>query len=928
MISPGDKVKHYEILELIGKGGMGEVFLAQDTILDRKVAIKFLPEEMQKDDLAHMRLLREAKAAASLDHPFICKIYEAAELEGKVFIVMEYVEGKNLQEKLDEGILSMRDSLQIALEIAEALEDAHKKGIIHRDLKPSNIMLTPQGHAKVMDFGLAKYFLTEGEEDITKTLTKASLTEKGAVVGTIAYMSPEQARGEAVDTRSDIFSLGIIIYEMTTGRHPFSKSSPIETLTSILRDATPPVTVKPKMMNPVLSPVLRKALAKEPENRYQNIKELIEEIRRLQREIFGAGRFVLRGWPLAASISVIVVLLAVGAWLLTRRLPLSSGTSEQQPLSLIITDFQNKTGDTDFDESLEDLLRIGLEGASFISVYDRSSARDFAKETDPGSYGQINSKMAQIICTREGIDAIVDGSIERSGEEYIISVQAMDPVKNEEKARISRKIKNKDEVLRAAEYISTRLRKKLGDIQPESAEVFAQETFTSSSLMALNAYSRGQEYQHTNREEAIKQYLKAIDNDPSLGRAYAGLGMVYYSLQQHELAEKYFQMALARLDGMSDREKYRTQGGYYIIKKDYPRAIDAYSNLVEKFPADTAGLTNLALAYFYSADMAMAAEVGRRAVELHPNESLPRYNLVWYLMGASDFNAAEQEAHSLIDLDPEYWEVYVCKALIELAQGLPVQATETYKQLGALHNNGTAYAASGLADIALYEGRLSEAKVILEEGIAFDLENAPKFIAADKYVTLARLYLSQGMKDLAVKYADQALATSRREEVMFVAADIYAQTGQEDKARDLQTELSKKIEPGYRAFSRMIGGRLSMVRGSMTGAIDLFLEAQDLANTWLSHFLLGQAYLEAGAFSEAYAAFDTCLKRRGEATSIFFNDLPTYRYLPPVFYYLGRAQEGLKSPEAINSYKAFLSIKERGEEDWMVEDARRRLNNL
>ena len=325
--------------------------------------------------------------------------------------------------------------------------------------------------------------------------------------------------------------------------------------------------------------------------------------------------------------------------------------------------------------------------------------------------------------------------------------------------------------------------------------------------------------------------------------------------------------------------------------------------------------------------MAKAAEVGRRAVELNPRESLPRYNLVWYLMGDSDFNAAEKEAHGLIELDPEYWEIYVCKALIELAQGLPVQAAETYKQFGEQNDYGKSLAASGLADLALYEGRLSEAKAILETGIVFDLEKSPKFIAADKYITLAQLHLHQGEKDLAVIAADRALDTSKREEVMFAAAEIYVQTGQEDKARNLQTELSKKIEPGYRAYSKMIGGQLSMARGSMTGAIDLFLEAQDFADTWLSHFLLGRAYLETGAFSEAYSEFDTCLKRRGEATSVFFNDLPTYHYMPPVFYYLGRAQEGLNSPEATNSYKAFLSIKERGEEDWMVKDARKRLNS-
>ncbi|MQY61336.1 protein kinase, partial [bacterium] len=760
MAKPGDKVKHYEILEELGKGGMGEVYLAQDTTLDRKVAIKFLPEKMQKDATARVRLLREAKAAASLDHPFICKIYETGEIDSKAYIVMEFIEGKDLREKLDEGLLPLRDSLQMALEIAEALEEAHGKGIVHRDLKPANIMLTPQGHVKVMDFGLAKQILPKGEEAITKTLTQASLTEQGAIVGTLAYMSPEQAKGETVDARSDIFSLGILIYEMMSGIHPFSKPSAIETLSSILKDSTPAVSVKPKTVNPVLTPILRKALAKEPGDRYQNVADLATDIRKLLRETVGGARLLSRRWPVIVGTVLIVAILLTGIWWFALRGKVGAPPPEQEPISILITDFQNKTGDPDFDESIEELLRIGLEGTSFISVYERSEARKIASKTDPGSYGQINTKMAQMICTREGINVIVDGSIEKSGEEYIISVQALDPIKNEEKAKASRKIKNKNEVLKAAEYISTRLRKKLGDIRPESAKIFAQETFTSSSLIALNAYSRGQELQHTNREEAIKFYLKAIDNDPNLGRAYAGLGMVYYSLQQHDKAEKNFQMALARLDGMSEREKYRTQGGYYIIKKDYPRAIEAYSDLVEKFPADTAGLTNLALAYFYSANMAKAAEVGRRAVELNPNESLPRYNLVWYLMGASDFDAAEQEAHALIKLDPEYWEIYVCKALIELAQGLPVQAKETYKKFGEQNDYGNALAASGLADLALYEGRISEAKMILEKGIAFDLEKAPKFIAADKYIILAQLHLLQEKKDLAVKATDQALDTS------------------------------------------------------------------------------------------------------------------------------------------------------------------------
>ncbi|MGD8536386.1 MAG: hypothetical protein PVF66_11105, partial [Candidatus Aminicenantes bacterium] len=319
------------------------------------------------------------------------------------------------------------------------------------------------------------------------------------------------------------------------------------------------------------------------------------------------------------------------------------------------------------------------------------------------------------------------------------------------------------------------------------------------------------------------------------------------------------------------------------------------------------------------------AEVGRRAVELNPNESLPRYNLVWYLMGAGDLEAADKEARALIDLDPEYWDVYVCKALIELANGFPAQAAETYKELGKQNDYGAAFASSGLADLALYEGRVSEAKTILEKGIPVDLKNGHDFIAVDKYITLAQLHLLQGKKELAAQAADRALATSQREDIMYAAAEIYLQVGQEDKARDLATELSEKIEPGYRAYAKLIDGQFKITRGEVTEAIDLYLEAQGILDTWLSHFLLGKAYLEAEAYSGAYSEFDTCLKRRGEVFSVLFSDLPTYRYLPPLYYYLGRAQEGLNSSEAVNSYQTFLSIKEKAEGDWMVEDARHRL---
>jgi serine/threonine protein kinase/tetratricopeptide (TPR) repeat protein len=930
MVSPGDKIKHYEIIRLIGKGGMGEVYLAHDTILDRRVALKFLPEELEDDARTRERFLREAKSAAALDHPFICKIYETGEWDGKTFIAMEYIEGKTLEDRMEQAPLTLKDAVRITLEIAEALENAHKTGIVHRDLKPANIMITSQGHTKVMDFGLAKRVLPGGgTAELTRTLTQASITEQGSIAGTIAYMSPEQAKGEKVDTRSDIFSLGIILYEMLSGKHPFSKPSPIETLTSILRDAVPPPHITPKSVNPVLNPILRKALAKKPADRYQNIADFANDLRKAQTETGFRIRIPLRTLSIVGASVLIIALAVVGIlWLRhpsgkTASKPAKTG---QKPISVLIADFENKTGDPVFNGAIEQLLGISLEGASFISVYERAQARKLGAQLDPSADGQITAKLAQLISNREGINVVIDASIEPDKDGFLIKVWAIDTIKNKQIAEATRKIKTKAEVGKAVDYLSASLQSELGAAPSESAKALAGETFTVSSLAAMNAYARGQELNYQGkREEAIKWFLNALDHDPNLGRAYASLGVIYNNLQKHEESDKYFGMAMARIDQMSEREKLRTLGTYYLIKKNYPKAVEEFTSLIEKYPGDISAYTNLAFAHFQSRNMAQAEAVGRRAVEFNPKKSIYRYNQIWYAMGAGDFKEAEKEVSALLELEPNYAEAYVCRGLLNLVQGQTAQATEAYRALEKQGAYGKALAATGLADIATYEGRLSDASNLLEQGIAFDLKNDQSYVAADNYIALAQAYMLMGKKDLALKAADKAVVTSRIEEMLFSAAEIYIQTGQQQKARDLAAELSKKIQPAHRAFAKLIGGELSKARGDVPGAIQLYREAQALVDMWYGRFLLGCAYLESEAYSEAYSEFDQCLKRRGEATSVFFTDLPTYRYFPPVYYYLGRAQEGLKSNAASDSYKAFLAIKEKADGDWIVQDARKRL---
>jgi tetratricopeptide (TPR) repeat protein/tRNA A-37 threonylcarbamoyl transferase component Bud32 len=932
MISPGDKVKHYEIIKSIGKGGMGEVYLARDTVLDREVAIKFLPEEMQKDVRARERFLREAKSAAALDHPFICQIYETGELEGKAFIAMEYVEGENLSQKMAEGLLPLRDALQTTLEIAEALEVAHKKGIVHRDLKPANIMLTVQGHAKVMDFGLAKQIVT-GEESITKTLTQTSLTQKGTVVGTIAYMSPEQARGDEVDGRSDIFALGIILHEMISGKNPFSKPTPVETLTSILRDIPPSANVKPKMINPLLNPILRKALAKEPEKRYQTIKELIVDLRKAQKEITGGIRLLYRRLPLIAGAAVIIIALLVVAILrFTHPGAVSKPATGPPPISVLIADFENKTGDPAFDGSLEPALRVYLEGAPFISVYQSAKARGIATQIDPNSKGQLKPQIAQSVGQREGINVVVNGVVESNGAAYTVKMWAVDVATSKNISEPLQKIKTKTEILKAADGLAAKLRSDLGEVPTESAKTLAKETFTTASPEAWKAYNQAQEFAFlTKNDEAIEQYLRAIKEDPDFGRAYAGLGVIYANLSQFQEAEKYYQMAMARIDRMSDREKYRTLGGYYLMKQNHLKAIEEYSALVTKFPVDSAGHSMLAYAYFLGRNMAKAVEEGKYGANLDPKKVTSQINLAWYAIAAGDLELGEQQAKKVLELNPSFVKGYVCQALSELGQDRSVEAVQIYEKLKNVSPLGASFAATGLADIALYEGRLTDAVAILKEGIKADMSQGTKFqyYAAFKWATLAEALFLQRQKAQALDAAGRAVSLSKKEEILFLAAQIYLNAGQENKALDLAKELSNQLPPVSHAYAMLIEGEKNMTRGDINGAIKLFREAQAQVDTWLGRFALGRACLEAKAFTDAYSEFEECLKRYGEAIVIFLNDIPSYHYFPPIHYYLGRAQEGLGSPAAAESYKTFLRIKEKNDEtDPLIEDARRRLKNL
>jgi len=934
------RIKHYDLLSLIGKGGMGEVYLAQDTELDRKVAVKLLPATLNGDQKAKERFLREAKAAAALDHPFICKIFEAGDFQGTSYIVMEYVEGQDLREKLAAGPLTLPEALKAALEVAEALEAAHAKGIVHRDLKPANVMCTPQGHVKVMDFGLAKYFMREpvpGDktltiaDNLTISMGQQSITAPGVIVGTIAYMSPEQAKGEPVDARSDIFALGITLIEMLSGKHPFGRATPVETMTAVLRDDPPPVHVMPKVLNPELSGILHKALAKDPAQRYQKIGEMAADLRALLAEIKPWHRFRLRNWPvLAGTMAGAAIILTLAGILILRPRNGPVPPAGPKPIMILIADFENKTGDPSFDGAFEKPFGIGLEGASFIKVYDRAKARALMNELDSTAKGNIRPDAAPLLCSREGINVVVTGSIASSGSGYAFDVWALDPLSYLRLAERSRTIATKAEVFKAADVLVSELRDDLSRIPPETAQALTQETFTTVSFEAMKFYAHAQDLVLAGKDdEAIQEYLKAIEKDPKLGRAYAGLALVYRNRGKDEQANAYFEKAMALIDQMTDREKFRTRGAYYWLNRDSKRAIEEYSALIQQFPMDSAAHTNLPLAYFYNREMPKAFEEGKKAVEFAPRNIIARYNLVWYAVGAGQFDVAEKEFQEVIKINPEFLEAQVILALIQLAQNRPRDAEKTYLGLSAKGPRANSLAAIGLADLALYEGRLNDARNILDAGIASDLKNQFEDEANLKSLMRAQTLLAQGQAAAAVQGADRVAASSKKGSDLFSVAEIFVQAFQLEKALKLAETLNGKLQPEFQAYARLIEGEVAQKKGNLQAAIGLYQKAATLLDTWIGRLALGRAYLEAKGFIEAHSELDMCLKRKGEAASIFLDDFPSYRYFAPVYYYLGRAQEGLKSPAARESYQKFLAIKEKADAgDPLVEDAKRRLGRL
>ncbi len=901
--------QRYEILKMLGEGGMGAVYQARDTELDRIVALKVIRPEYARDEQIIRRFKQELVLARQVTHKNVIRIFDLGESEGMKFITMEYVEGADLRDLIrSQGKIAPAAAVEIMQQICRALDAAHSEGVIHRDLKPQNIMQDKQGRVLVMDFGLAH------------SVESVGMTQTGALLGTMEYMSPEQALGHALDARSDLFTLGLIFFELLTGTLPFRAETSLASLLKRTQERAVPISALNRDVPQALSNVVAKCLERDPKQRYQHVREVLADLDAWQQDgkvsittshlwAARAKDLASKKFAAAAAVAVVAVVAVTGTWWLTRQ---QQPVAEHAPISVLVSDFQNETGDSIFNETLEPAFSTALEGASFISSFSRGQAHRIAAQLKPGAT-QIDEALGRLVAARESVNVVVAGSLVADSGGYWLSARAVDAPTGKSIASESIRVKTKDDVLLSVGKLAAKIRQKLGDATPESAQLSQMETFGSGSLEAAHEYAVAQDLGSAGKwEESVTHYQRAVDLDPNLGRAYAGLAAVYANMGRRTDSEKYYQMAMSRIDRMSDREKYRTRGGYFLMVREPKEAIHEYETLVKQFPADLAGYSNLALAYFYLRDMSKALQVGQRAVDAFPKFLLQRNNLALYAIYAGNFAEGEKQARLVLGQNPNYVNAYSALAMALTGQDKLAEASQTYQKLQALSQRGTSMAAIGLADLDLYQGKLAEALPVLDAGTKADSDNKDDGAAAAKQIALAQLQLAAGKNAPAVAAADKAVALDKSESTLHAAGVVYVNAGRVSKAQALVSQLLAHVEPEPRLYGTLLKAEISLKQGNAKDAVTTLKQAQDISDSWIGRYDLGRAYLELGAFPEADAALEECLKRRGEAVALYLDDVPTFRSLPPVYYYLARAQEGLKSPAAAESFRTFLKLQPKG----------------
>ncbi len=971
-LTPGQTFgPRYHIIRLLGAGGMGAVYHAWDTELAVSVAIKVIRPEIMANPAAgadvERRFKRELLLARQVTHKNVVRIHDLGEIDRIKYITMSYVNGVDLASKLKEAShLPVSEVMPLARAIVSGLVAAHSAGVVHRDLKPANIMIGAGGETLIMDFGIARSSggpvesaavtaelpehlqsaaaaatmaatlapsagtspsLTMSADAMTMapaTIATAAAGPMGAtasnaegIVGTVQSMAPEQARGLAVDQRADIYAFGLILYDALAGfgRHQ-SPDGPVEELRHRMQQAPPSVRTLVPEVPEALDRLISRCLDPQPEKRFQTTSELEAELATLDdngelipiKRVFGTR-------TLAAVIVVAAAALGGGWWYARSLIP----PPEHDPVTVVIADFKNATGDPAFEHTLEPMLRRALESAGFISAYDRSRIRATFGVAPPGNLDEV---AARELALKQGVGIVLSGGIDRRGNGYEISVKAIQTVTGKVIDDARRRATDKDQVLGEATRLVTTVRKALGDETSDSAQLLAMKSMSTTSVAVAAHYAAAIEAQSNNKfDEARQEFLKAVQLDPNFGLGYQGLALMSRNLGQLQDADRYTTEALRHLEGMTERERFAVRGSYYMMTGDSQQCVKEYGDLIAQYAADAVAHNNRALCLSKLRNMRGAVTAMQQAAKILPKRVAFRGNLAIYADYAGDFKIAEQEANAL---DEPTDLAVLALAFAQLGEGQLQDATATYERLRMLGSRGASWAASGTADIALYEGRFSDAARIYGQGAESDLASKNTDRAARKFTSLAYTHLMRGQKAEALAAAEKALLNSNTVPIRFLAARVFVETNAIAKARSLAAALAAELPSEPQAYGRIIEGEIALKTGDPRQAVKILTEANNVLDSWLGHFDLGRAYLELKAFPQADSEFDRCIKRRGEALSLLVDEEPTYGYFPSVYYYQGLVREGLKNPAFAQSYGEYLNIRGRSTEDPILSDVRRR----